>query len=131
MKRNNTTEEERREARKLYRRKYSKRPERRLLDRVGHRARAFHKVPKLCSFKGCKTMGERHHPDYSKPLEIIWLCRQHHFKTHHNRFCSAKGCKNVYYAKGFCTVHYTKKFRYKWKPYYPWKIEYRKKMGIL
>lgn len=25
---------------------------------------------------------EGHHPNYSKPLEVIWLCRQHHAELH-------------------------------------------------
>lgn len=24
-----------------------------------------------------------HHPDYSKPLEVIWLCRSHHRASHY------------------------------------------------
>lgn len=27
-----------------------------------------------------KTQG--HHPDYSKPLKVIWLCRKHHGEIH-------------------------------------------------
>lgn len=31
----------------------------------------------------CDSMyTEAHHEDYSKPLEVIWLCRQHHINYH-------------------------------------------------
>lgn len=37
----------------------------------------------------CEVCGEKkseaHHKDYSKPLEVIWLCREHHFENHHMR----------------------------------------------
>lgn len=27
---------------------------------------------------------EAHHADYTKPLEVIWYCREHHLKFHKN-----------------------------------------------
>lgn len=32
----------------------------------------------------CGEDAEMHHPDYSKPLEVIWLCRAHHKELHDN-----------------------------------------------
>ena len=26
----------------------------------------------------CGKTGTGHHPDYSKPVEVVWLCRKHH-----------------------------------------------------
>lgn len=33
-------------------------------------------------FCHCGKVGEAHHPDYSKPLDVIWLCRKHHMELH-------------------------------------------------
>lgn len=37
-------------------------------------------IPEPCKC-GCEKV-EMHHPDYSKPLEIIWLCRDCHLELH-------------------------------------------------
>jgi hypothetical protein len=40
------------------------------------------KKPTLC--EGCKMPKalDRHHPDYAKPLVIVWLCRKCHMAAH-------------------------------------------------
>jgi hypothetical protein len=30
----------------------------------------------------CGARAEAHHPDYSKPLDVVWLCRPHHRQLH-------------------------------------------------
>lgn len=68
------------------------------------------KLPKqqICSIKGCAILAERHHPDYSKPLEIIWLCNKHHDLVHKPipLFCSKTGCEKPHRAKGLCNAHH-------------------------
>ena len=39
-------------------------------------------VRKSCVVGGCQEKSEAHHEDYSKPLEVIWMCRPHH-RQHH------------------------------------------------
>jgi len=39
----------------------------------------------------CEKCGERaqaHHPDYSKPLQVQWLCPKHHKEADRKRVCS-------------------------------------------
>lgn len=38
--------------------------------------------PKPCEVCGSSNV-EKHHDDYSKPLEVRWFCRKHHL-THHS-----------------------------------------------
>jgi transcription elongation factor Elf1 len=30
----------------------------------------------------CGKKAEAHHPDYSRPLDVMWLCKPHHRETH-------------------------------------------------
>lgn len=39
-------------------------------------------VRQKCEVNGCPRMGEAHHSDYSKPLDVNWLCRIHHNLSH-------------------------------------------------
>jgi hypothetical protein len=43
--------------------------------------RAGQLIRKPCEICG-STKTEGHHDDYSKPLEIRWLCKQHHTEKH-------------------------------------------------
>lgn len=38
--------------------------------------------PKACSHCGKKCNPQGHHNDYSKPLEVIWLCHKCHCEEH-------------------------------------------------
>ena len=35
-----------------------------------------------CAICGSTDSIEGHHEDYSKPLDVIWLCREHHLEIH-------------------------------------------------
>ncbi|GAG29390.1 unnamed protein product [marine sediment metagenome] len=36
----------------------------------------------ICEMDSCAKLGEKHHDDYSKPLDIRFLCRDHHEEHH-------------------------------------------------
>lgn len=40
-------------------------------------------IPKGCEICGRKA--QKHHEDYSKPLEVRWLCRDHHLILHNRK----------------------------------------------
>jgi len=45
--------------------------------RIGHLTR-----PTTCSLCQSEKRIEGHHPDYDKPLEVVWLCRKCHLAEH-------------------------------------------------
>lgn len=47
--------------------------------------------PDKCSRCGVPCYAEAHHPDYSKPLEVIWLCRLCHAEIHPGKARAALG----------------------------------------
>lgn len=36
----------------------------------------------VCALPECDKKPEAHHPDYSRPLDVVWLCTAHHRQTH-------------------------------------------------
>ena len=52
--------------------------------KLAHKAAASGKILKHpCEFADCtKTKVEAHHPDYDYPLDVLWLCRNHHRELH-------------------------------------------------
>jgi hypothetical protein len=62
--------------------KYSKaNPEKRRAKDIVHQAvRTGKLLRQLCEI--CNTKAHGHHDDYTKPLDLRWLCSIHHWKTH-------------------------------------------------
>lgn len=38
--------------------------------------------PMFCLIPECDKKPEAHHPDYDRPLDVVWLCRAHHMQAH-------------------------------------------------
>lgn len=51
---------------------------------IRRKARYHIKIPNntLCNFCNIDLATERHHPDYSKPLEVLFVCKKCHSKLH-------------------------------------------------
>jgi hypothetical protein len=90
------------EERKHYERERNKTPERKLQraeyqrtrrlnhrekcranDAVGKAKLKGRLVPEPCEVCGTTENVEAHHPDYSKPLDVQWLCFTHHRELHY------------------------------------------------
>ncbi len=50
-----------------------------------HQALKSGKIIKLACIKCGDEVSQAHHPDYSKPLKVIWLCKKHHIEEHHGK----------------------------------------------
>lgn len=56
-------------------------PERRAANvKVGNAVRDGRLRKQPCWVCGAKAVA--HHPDYSRPLDVVWLCQPHHKQTH-------------------------------------------------
>jgi hypothetical protein len=53
----------------------------RAVNAVNHAASTGRLAKKPCEICGSQK-SEAHHNDYSRPLEVIWLCRKHHIQAH-------------------------------------------------
>jgi hypothetical protein len=49
---------------------------------VFHAVRRGDLVRQPCEVCG-NPKSEAHHPDYARPLDVMWLCRSHHIQWHH------------------------------------------------
>jgi len=47
---------------------------------LGNAVRGKRVLPMPCLV--CGKDAEAHHPDYSQPLDVIWLCDTHHKEVH-------------------------------------------------
>lgn len=36
----------------------------------------------VCAIPECSDKPQGHHPDYSRPLDVVWLCPSHHRQAH-------------------------------------------------
>jgi hypothetical protein len=56
-------------------------PERKNAQSKVYRALLSGKLTKQPCFL-CGEIAEAHHPDYSRPLDVVWLCAPHHRQAH-------------------------------------------------
>lgn len=71
-------------AQKIYERWSAQNPERRAAQHTLGNAVRDKKVIKwpVCELPECDKKPEAHHPNYSAPLSVVWLCPAHHKQAH-------------------------------------------------
>ena len=78
--RDNSYSEQKKQGKKIWRNKYP--------ERKSAHMKVYHAMRKgLLLRQPCFMCGEKaqaHHPDYSRPLDVVWLCSSHHSQAHTN-----------------------------------------------
>ena len=73
--------------RSKYQKEYRKKPEVKVktfaVNKVNHAIRDGRLFREPCEVCGAEKV-EAHHEDYSKPLDVMWLCKKHHTELHNN-----------------------------------------------
>jgi len=50
---------------------------------VGNAVRDGRLIPwPVCAMPECSGKPQAHHPDYDRPLDVVWLCQPHHKQAH-------------------------------------------------
>lgn len=76
---------ERKEAARLRAARRQQRPEQARAHTAVHRAVERGELTRGECVHADDTCSERivaHHPDYAKPLEVVWMCQSHHLRMH-------------------------------------------------
>lgn len=62
----------------------NKHPERRKASHIVGNALRDGKLTRwpICALPECESKPQAHHPDYSRPLDVVWLCPKHHKQAH-------------------------------------------------
>lgn len=72
-----------------YARKFKQSPEQQIKikarGKISSRIQSGALKRQICSIADCGKIAQAHHNNYSKGLEIVWLCREHHEQLHHNQ----------------------------------------------
>lgn len=73
------------EGKKSSRRQYIKHINKKTAKNTANYAEKIGKLVKKPCVVCNSPKSEKHHEDYTKPLEVIWLCRTHHFELHRKK----------------------------------------------
>lgn len=79
------------DSRERYLAEYAYRAKASLMLRTAVKRKEIEKWP-TCAMPDCgNTNVQGHHPDYSRPLDVVWLCTTHHAQLHREAILAAAG----------------------------------------